>query len=489
MEIITVCPTKWEVFENKENEWDSILCWCLNDKNTSVLVRIEDFPCSFYYELDQLKPEFNYSDATNIHNQLSILLKDNRENLIPFDFNNLSISENTRLLKFEFKNKNSAKHAMQLLSPGKALYNVYPGIIIEYGTDVVKKLLITRGIRYCEWYNCQAKILTDESDKISRDRQEYIVRYKSIFPSNINLIPKPLWLDLCIEVYSNNHRMIPNSLNPNDVIHTICMIFRRDGETTKQWKQYCLTQSEFLIENKEIIDTVTIIKVDNEEKLIECLAEIILKEDPDFISGYNLLRFDNKYINTRAQLYGGWPLLGRLKCQPKNIKILCKRNNAYGISDLYLPDAPGRSWFDIYQYFNGKFKWSSYSLFNAAKETSTKYPMVYTPICAEKQFEIYHLSKTCRLDIIKNMETLTDKILLLGDNLKNKNILIKHVINNNFVDNWKNMGIYIINSIYYAQIIGYIANNINLWSNVKDICSEYYTDPEKVAIFLDKIIK
>jgi hypothetical protein len=266
MENITVSPTKWEILPNKDG-WDTILSWCLNENNESVLVRIGNYPCSFYYALPKQSPELYYHTANNIYEKFLKRLKDDSGNLLPFDLDNIVnidpnittkpnpdnstsvVVQQIPCLKLEFKNQNTAKHARDLLTKGK-IDGVYPREICQYETNTIKKLLNTKNIKYYGWYNCKAILITNESDKISCCAKEYLVDYHSIIPSNINLKSKPLWLDFSIHVHSDDQKSFPVPSNEKDVIHSICMVFRRDGDTIKDWKQYSITQSVFLIKKK-----------------------------------------------------------------------------------------------------------------------------------------------------------------------------------------------------------------------------------------------
>jgi DNA polymerase elongation subunit (family B) len=235
--------------------------------------------------------------------------------------------------------------------------------------------------------------------------------YQSMEPNPIDLVPKPLWLDFDLEVYSHNHNKFPRHWNSQDVIHTVSMIFRRDEDPIEKWKQYCIVAGDCYIEDKEINDNVEIIKVKDEQSLIKEYANMIRKFDPDLISGYNILMFDNKYLDARITRKGEWPVIGRLKSKSGNVHNICWSSSAYKQKDMYVPYAPGRSYLDLYEHCTRSYNWATYSLENAAREIFPNDPTKRKQdLKPQKQFDIYKAMRD--YGRIKNkLETLKDNIL------------------------------------------------------------------------------
>jgi DNA polymerase elongation subunit (family B) len=507
---ITVSAISWDILDRAgEGGWDSILCWGVNTDNESILVRIENHPCSFYFEFGNQDILIDEAYAKGFHEGLQKALKDDSKYLLPFV--DVHLSEKTKLyysvkatmIKLEFKNQEAAKHARNILVKG--IYISYGsdkiyGEVHEYGDiDNIRKLLTARNMTYCGWFDCRARLLTNESDKMSTHKKEYITMYQSMEPNPTDSVPKPLWLDFDLEVYSHNHNKFPRHWNSQDVIHTVSMIFRRDEDPIEKWKQYCIVAGDCIIDDKEINETVEIIKVKDEKALIAEYCNMIRKFDPDLISGYNILMFDNKYLDARITRKGEWPIIGRLKSKAGGVRNICWSSSAYKQKDMYIPYAPGRSYLDLYEHCTRSYgNWATYSLENAAIEIfpddPTKRKQDLKP---QKQFEIYkamrdyyrHENKTESLK-----EKILENIITTGSNVSKDLIsfvqsndeIAKEIFREIFKEIYQDEVLSLKNGIF-KELLGKILNGNELGDISKEHILKNMLSSDKEKILKEKI--
>jgi DNA polymerase elongation subunit (family B) len=104
--------------------------------------------------------------------------------------------------------------------------------------------------------------------------------------------------------------------------------------------------------------------VDTEKKLLMAWRDLIVREDPDIIIGYNIFGFDYAFMCDRAKetnCYNDFLKLSRNKnkeCEVKDSTLQI----ASGSHALKYIDMPGRVSIDLYNYFRREFNLESYKL-------------------------------------------------------------------------------------------------------------------------------
>ena len=135
-----------------------------------------------------------------------------------------------------------------------------------------------------------------KKDKITNCKHEYSIpnSKKNIEVVDEEITNKLYIMSYDIEVYSSTGAF-PNAQIPNDVIFQIGIVFNY-LDSLKDTKKYMLT-----LKNCDIFDEdTTTLKFEHEHKLIEAFFDLIKKQDPDVITGYNTQNFDEKYIIERC---------------------------------------------------------------------------------------------------------------------------------------------------------------------------------------------
>ena len=216
----------------------------------------------------------------------------------------------------------------------------------------------------------------DDSDG-EEDIQEEIVVKKPIYKKKTKTIELSILDIFQSEEYNRDQKItILNNLffktdGPfpkleGDKVTFIGSTFMRYGEK-EPYLNHCLVLNTCdPVENAEI-QTVT-----EEKDLLLQWTELIKRENPDIIIGYNIFGFDYEFMFRRAEENGcqsAFLELSRLKEQElKDIPSLenTKIQIASGEYDLRYPKMTGRLQIDMYSYFRRDYNLSSYKLDDVA---------------------------------------------------------------------------------------------------------------------------
>lgn len=212
---------------------------------------------------------------------------------------------------------------------------------------------------------------------------------KTLQPIRKNIHPDPYILSFDIEVSSDNDGM-PVPYIENNRIEMISLLFQRYKEEDTKTYLLHIDPIEYPVDRKF---TGTCCK--NEIELIDTFFEIIKKENPDIITGFNIYGFDFEYIISKLQYYYHITT----QCTRPVLKDFTVKSNdwsssAYGSNKYQMIQIDGRIVFDTYLYFK-RFKLEKYSLdvisqkyLNETKEDmsykemawSVKVPTRFTPL-------------------------------------------------------------------------------------------------------------
>jgi len=165
-------------------------------------------------------------------------------------------------------------------------------------------------------------------------------------------------------------RLLPSL--EGDKVTFIGTTFMRYGEP-EPYLNHC-----FVLNTCDDIDGVEIVTVDTEAELLVGWAELIQKEDPDIIIGYNIFGFDYEFMFRRAE--ENMCATDFLKFSRKVGEVCAsedrdtrkyaientKINLATGEYDLRYPKMSGRIQIDMYTYFRRDFNLPSYKLDDVA---------------------------------------------------------------------------------------------------------------------------
>ena len=149
-----------------------------------------------------------------------------------------------------------------------------------------------------------------------------------------------------------------------DVVTFIGSSFMKMGEE-EPYLNHCIS-----LNTCDNVDDSVIESYANESNVLLKWRDLIKKEKPHIIVGYNIFGFDWKFLFERAEELGCKDEFLKISkindhpCKPvnKTIKI------ASGEHNLQYPDIPGIVQLDLYNYFRRQFNFESYKLDNVSKE-------------------------------------------------------------------------------------------------------------------------
>jgi len=144
--------------------------------------------------------------------------------------------------------------------------------------------------------------------------------------------------------------------------------------------------------------TTTVYSFLSELKMLEAFAEHIRTYDPEIITGYNVLNFDNVYLIRRVQALCGCsddPYCSRCKQartfsrvnRPSVLKKKYTHSKQRGGQESWEAWIEGREWMDIYRVVMSDHKLRSYKLDNVCLELlgTQKMPIAYEDIPVHQQ--------------------------------------------------------------------------------------------------------
>ena len=106
----------------------------------------------------------------------------------------------------------------------------------------------------------------------------------------------------------------------------------------------------------------------DERSMICGFLQYVVELDPDFISGHNISRFDNVYVEKRCQILRIPFTWSRIRNHRTEIRVISTSSNQKGTQVKYRVDIPGRVLVDSYEVFRDQHKEKSYKLDDLAKK-------------------------------------------------------------------------------------------------------------------------
>lgn len=435
--------------------------WTHNEQSETVLCLVQDYPTFLYYvfpeEIDEQPIEWCERDASALHELLKFRMGDNGQNLLSYSPEHYVTDNRTfyyyglpkPMCKLYFKNSDAQRYASSILNKAITLKSRrvrVEGKVLLREIDGTRKLLTDLNTTHCSWIRCKAQRITDPNRKISNREKEYVVSHRSIrCDDTVMTVPRPKWCAFDIEQYSSNPKAFPNPYIAEDEVYLITLCFYRDGSPgpildpnsssasnapkeeypgassgqnplsreawplhngAEPWKVYAIMKGECEIKNEVVRRLATIIRIpdqeghDSEVELIERFCSLIIEEDPDFITGYNIQQYDNKVLFRRMDIRGlDMPGMSRLLSNPPTkVNNVRWKSDAFKNKNLWLWTVEGRCVMDFFEHTIRTYNsWSVYSLDNAGKELLPKRDDLWKlDMPPERQFAVYKaMRKAC----------------------------------------------------------------------------------------------
>lgn len=303
------------VNETKNDDKSFIRIYGISENGDNICVRVRGFKRYVYVELPSKSAEFTIAQMASFKGAVSTKIKMmhhlyhlNKEKKFPF----LKCRFTTLYQLSSFTS--SFRHPIVIPGVGRVKINVHE----DHATPVLQ-LISTRNLKMAGWLNFTGKLLS-RNDQITNCQREYIVDYKNLHDNIDNTLavqPKVLSFDL--EVNSENVNCMPSN-KPGDRIFQISCVFN-DGRNILLTLPKC-TQ----------IENVTVVTYSKEKDLLVGFIDLLQKERPNVLTGYNILSFDIPYLMKRCLRYF---LLEDLKLAGFNTEVVAKSKEVHWASSAF----------------------------------------------------------------------------------------------------------------------------------------------------------
>ena len=184
-------------------------------------------------------------------------------------------------------------------------------------------------------------------------------RWNNIHPDNTsNFVAKLKVASFDIECVSSDGGF-PQPKRLEDKIIQIGTTFNYYGEPE------CYLKHIVTLGSCSSIDGVIVESYETEEELLIAWKNLILKENPDIITGYNIFGFDEYYIYKRSKILKIKDRVSKLsRIFNKSSEFIKKELNSAGMGDNWLKyyNMHGRVQIDLMKYIQNNFKFDSYKL-------------------------------------------------------------------------------------------------------------------------------
>ncbi len=356
----------------------NIHLWSLDQQSNPWLVRIHDFPPFCFVELPTIingkVHNWTQLSAGRVADFIIGAMKENAPKTWHFDMRQkLYYFQNDKkypMLILFFTTLEALNHCKNLLGKprmvngiGMLMMNVY-----EANIDIVRKMFTVQDLKFCSWLSVTGEEIPFDSDRrIStkgteeKPMRELFVSYKNILPVTSKesetwfTFPRILAFD--IETYTDNHKSMPNSLNSKHVSNIISCIYYEIGKPETRKKYVFVLGDSLPVEGAEVVC------LESEVKMIDAFSELIVKLDPEIISGYNIFAYDYPYLDNRLKTkMRDWIPMGRIIDKPTEVSTMKWKSGAYGYNIINILQMDGRISIDMLPIVKRDYKLDKYSL-------------------------------------------------------------------------------------------------------------------------------
>ena len=408
MENVKVHAYDWKPGNDSETGNTTINCWALDKESNSHLLRISNFDPFCYLELPlYLNNSYVRWDGFReklVFQRICEILGDNKPYRYIFQHKKKYYYYKGKEKKYPmlllcFKSTEAMMECKRRLKFAFKVFGLRGGDkkgdesmvavrVWETHISLVRKLLTVKDCKFCQWFNIKG-IKAKGDDKISTLENEYIVDWRTLefipLEDTVSWITYPKILSFDLETYSDRHNAMPDSLCSRHVIYLISVVFQKFLQPETRKKEI------ILFGDCSDTDLANVIKVKNEMELIDKFQELILKYDPEIITGYNILGYDNPYLENRLKRrLKEWKPLGRLIGEQSNMVTLSWSSSAFKNQDFNILEMSGRISIDLLPVIKRDYKLPIYKLEYVAQKFLGKGKHDVT---AKQMFATFELQK------------------------------------------------------------------------------------------------
>lgn len=363
-ETVNFFPFEWD--ESTVGNRNEIQAWGVNHKHEKCFLRVIYYPVScelqLPHEVDSVSMIWNSTKIEAFIKAYKLILKKRIDNFnakfedkekhkwktmpdFSYSFHEAKEfyyhqKQNKPFLKLEFKSREDMYTFLEPIKKDNQYDKIIKIEIFEHnfkmyyihlkawemGIHSTRKFLTDINANYTGWFQL-TYYNTNHEDKIAKDKYpEYKILWKNVkfLPENKE-VPKIRFMSFDIESYSDKEGEFPEEIYLNHAVYMISCVSENTGEPEKRTRTL-LTLGKCPLQRKD----VRVICCETEEDLILAFIDYIEEDDPDILTGFNILRFDWKYLKMRATKYihpwnNPWSKCSRLKLKESEDNY-CKHN-------------------------------------------------------------------------------------------------------------------------------------------------------------------
>ena len=222
----------------------------------------------------------------------------------------------------------------------------------------------SRKLETVGWVKIEDGYYINCSDNPSYNDINIETNWSHLEPEHIDTTSPLIFAAYDIECYSESGDF-PQAKKPNDRVIQIGTSFCRYGEEEP------FLNSVITLKKASPVEGLEIESYENEHEVLLAWKKLIHRVNPDFITGYNIFGFDDKYMADRAKLLGCYrefSILGRLRNLECKFTSKELSSSALGSNKLEYFEMNGRVQFDLMKVIQRDHKLTSYKLDNVASE-------------------------------------------------------------------------------------------------------------------------
>ncbi len=340
----------------KETTKTSIKAYGINERGENVCARIDDFTPYVYVGLN------DEADAIPVLREIGrmilfseIVYKEHLYNFKPgrHPFLFCQCASRTRIKEIVWRLKNPIDNQS---------YKTY-----ESQATSVLQLVSLRKLDTAGWIAYEGtEVVGDE--KITACDREYTVRWRNLYPSSEERCVQPKILAFDFEVNSEVVNSMPID-RPNDCIFQISCILKEKNGTTRK-TLLSLDGIDYDDRRDDLMPGIEIVQFRSERELIGGFFDLVQRELPNVITGYNILGFDIPYLIkrcTRYFLYDDLCSMGFNVVEPSVEKsIRLNRKFKPVDDDKFFIDWEGMLILDLFPIVMADYKLDNYKLHTVA---------------------------------------------------------------------------------------------------------------------------
>ena len=371
------------IINNKKPNFDKkyvIKAFGRTENFESVYLKIEDFPPHFYI----LLPD-SWSDNLNEKcNHLIHILKNKNMNLKDTltkyeivkrkKFYGFCAGKKFDFLRLVFTNKKSMLDTARIFdnkipffsnTNSKLIFNerFIKFNIYESNIDPYIRFIHIQNLLSCGWIQILKSNLKINLEP-NTCKYAYIVNWYDVLPFTNTTKLAPFYICSFDLECKSGDGSFPQAYRAEDKIIQIGLTLNKYG-SSNIIKRIMISLNTC----DSILDTEVIVCFSESELLLK-FQEIIQREDPDIITGYNIFGFDYPYLMGRAkflEIDQQFYYMSKLKNYKCSLQMKNLSSSALGDNKLFYIDTLGRVNIDLFKVIQRDFKLSSYKLDSVAE--------------------------------------------------------------------------------------------------------------------------